>query len=148
MNMKRLICLGILISSVTACAGHRDSQHEKWEDYKKFNPYLENGKETQNQQWSKEDWYVQDWTAQKNPQVLVDGFFKSDVLRKQDVVKGHAVLVVGPNFYRMGGFDKRRVITTVDSVYGITNGGGTIILKDWKTEREIGLFTKEGLQIE
>lgn len=145
--MKRLICLGILLSTVAACT-HRDSNHEKWEDYKKFHPYLENGKETQNQQWSKEDWYVQDWTSQKNPQELVDGFFRSDILRKQDTEKGRAVLVVGPNFYRLGGYDKRRVMTTVDSVYGITDNGGTIILNDWRTRRQIGLFTKEGLQIE
>lgn len=146
--MKRLICLGILLSTVSGCAGHRDSQHEKWEDYKKFNPYLETGKETQNQQWSKEDWYVQDWTAQKDPQALVDGFFRSDILRKQDTEKGQPVLFVGPNFYRMGGFDKRRVMTTVDAVYGITDKGQHIVLKDWYTKREIGLFTKEGLQIE
>ena len=63
---------------------------------------------------------------------------------------GVPVLLVGPQFYHLGGFDKRRVITTLDTVYGITESGEhpVIILKDWHTKREIGLFSKDGLQLE
>lgn len=113
-------------------------------------PYLEDGKETQNQQWAAEDWYVQDWVEQsESDMALVDGFFNSDIIRSQKIEKGVPTLVVGSNFYRLGGLDKRRVITTIDAVYGITdNGGGPIILKDWKTNAQIGLFTQDGLQIE
>lgn len=125
--------------------------HWDWVEYKKFQPYLENGKETQNQQWANEDWYVQDWLVQhKDTAELIQGFYNSDILRKQTDEKGVPVLIVGKNFYHLGGFDKRRVITTLDTVYGITENGKTpmIILKDWHTKRQIGLFTAEGLQLE
>lgn len=125
--------------------------HWTWTSYKKFNPYLEKGKETQNQQWGAEDWYVQDWLSQYHDQfVLIDGFFKSDILREQTEDGDTPVLIVGPNFYRLGGFDKRRVLTTLDSVYGITDNteNAVILLKDWHTKKEIGVFTKAGLQLE
>lgn len=157
-RVKFLICLGIL----TIFAGPARAEpapwafgwwpgHWTWTHYKKFNPYLENGKQTQNQQWATEDWYVQDWLAQNRDKIaLIDGFFKSDIFREQDDDNGVPVLIVGTNFYHLGGLDKRRVVTTLDTVYGITESGEhpMIILKDWYTKREIGLFTKEGLQLE
>lgn len=155
-----LILLSILSISMAASGSASAAQywpfgwwpgHWTWTSYKKFNPYLENGKETQNQQWAAEDWYVQDWLSQyKDEFKLIDGFYKSDILREQDDDSGVPVLIVGANFYRLGGFDKRRVLTTLDSVYGITASGEhpVIILKDWYTKKEIGVFTKNGLQIE
>lgn len=125
--------------------------HWEWTSYKKFHPYLENGKQTQNQQWAAEDWYVQDWLSQyENEFALIDGFFKADILRKQTSDDNVPVLIVGPQFYHLGGLDKRRVLTTLDEVYGITASGEhpAIILKDWHTKREIGIFTKDGLQLE
>lgn len=125
--------------------------HWEWTQYKKFNPYLEKGTDTQNQQWAAEDWYVQDWLSQnKSNFALIDGFFKADILRKQTSEDNVPVLIVGPQFYRLGGFDKRRVVTTLDEVYGITESGAhpVIILKDWHTNREIGLFDQAGLQLE
>lgn len=159
-KFKQLICMGILglAASSPAMAGsyeatpfHWKDERPTWQEYKKYHPYLENGKETQNQQWGEEDWYVQDWVAQSpNDMALVDGFFRSDILREQNIEAGVPVLVVGSNFYRLGGFDKRRVITTVDAVYGITQKGQnpTILLRDWKTKNQIGVFTKDGLQLE
>ncbi len=160
-NFKRLICMGILgaawlpapvfAQSYDATPFYHNKETPTWQEYQKYNPYLENGKETQNQQWADQDWYVQDWVAQSaNDKALVDGFFRSDILRDQTSEGGVPVLVVGSNFYRLGGFDKRRVITTVDAVYGITEGGKerTIVLRDWKTRHQIGVFTKDGLQLE
>lgn len=159
MKTKLLICMGILMLG-TAVPAHAEQKpwmfgwwpgHWEWTSYKKFHPYLENGKETQNQQWAAEDWYVQDWLSQnKDNFALIDGFFKADILRKQTSDDDVPVLIVGPQFYRLGGFDKRRVVTTLDTVYGITERGShpVIVLKDWHTKREIGLFSKEGLQLE
>jgi len=158
-KINLLICLGIL-----ACAGaapaHAEPKpwmfgwwpgHWEWAEYKNFNPHLEKGKDTQNQQWRNEDWYVQDWVSQhKNEFELIDGFFRADILRKQTEDGDVPVLIVGPQFYRLGGLDKRRVLTTLDSAYGITDRGThpVIVLKDWQTEREIGLFDKNGLSLE
>lgn len=127
------------------------SGQDTWEKFKNYNPYLEKGKDTQNQQWAAEDWYVQDWVAQnKDGLTLIDGFFRADILREQADEKGMPVIYVGPQFYRLGGFDKRRVMTTLDAVYAITENPAhpTIFLKDWMTKRDIGIFTKEGLQLE
>lgn len=159
MKTKFLICMGILMLSGIAPAKAEPKPwmfgwwpgHWEWTSYKKFHPYLENGKETQNQQWAAEDWYVQDWLSQnKDNFALIDGFFKADILRKQTTEDHVPVLIVGPQFYHLGGFDKRRVLTTLDTVYGITESGEhpVIVLKDWHTKREIGLFDKSGLQIE
>ncbi len=124
--------------------------HWEWTSYKKFNGYINTAKDTQNQQWGAEDWFVQDWLSQNADQFkLIDGFYKSDVLRKQTDDDGVPVLIVGTNFYHLGGFDQRRVLTTLDAVYGITEGEHpVIILRDWHTDKEIGLFTKDGLQLE
>jgi len=165
MKINHLICMGILLSSgaLTGISGtaRADSyaatpylwtkDRTSWQEYKKYNPYLESGRETQNQQWANEDWYVQDWVAQSaSDMALIDGFFRADILREQRFTNGVPTLVVGSNFYRLGGFDKRRVITSVDAVYGITERGQnpTILLYDWNTKKQIGLFTKDGLQIE
>lgn len=159
-KFKHLICMGILgvFSAAPAMAGSYEAtpfrwgpEKPTWQEYKKYHPYLENGKETQNQQWGSEDWYVQDWVSQSGSDMaLIDGFFKSDILREQKLEKDIPVLIVGSNFYRLGGFDKRRVITTVDAVYGITERGDnpTIILRDWQTKNQIGVFTKDGLMLE
>ena len=159
MKNKLLICL-VILAGLTASSPANAAQfwsfgwwpgHWKWTEYKGFMPYLENGKETQNQQWRSEDWYVQDWMSQYQDQFkLIDGFFRTDILREQTTSGKVPVLIVGPQFYRLGGFDKRRVVTTLDSVYGITASGERpmIVLKDWHTKRQIGLFTKDGLQLE
>lgn len=156
---KLLICLGIFMLTTPSPVRAEPKPwifgwwpgHWDWTSYKKFQPYLENGKETQNQQWGAEDWYVQDWLSQnQNNFALIDGFFKADILRKQTEEDDVPVLIVGPQFYRLGGFDKRRVLTTLDAVYGITESGAhpVIILKDWHTRREIGTFSKAGLTLE
>lgn len=157
-KVNLLICLGILMVGFAAPAhAYQDwpygwwPGHWKWVDYKHFNGYIEKGKDSQNTQWGAEDWYVQDWLSQNQDNFkLIDGFYKADILRKQTDDDGVPVLIVGTNFYHLGGFDKRRVLTTLDTVYGITDGGDhpTIVLKDWHTDKEIGLFTKDGLQLE
>lgn len=158
-KINLLISLAVLAGAFTAPAMAEPKPwplgwwpgHWDWAEYKNFNSYLEKGKDTQNQQWSREDWYVQDWVSQSEDEFkLIDGFFKADVLREQTEEDDVPVLIVGPQFYRLGGFDKRRVLTTLDAVYGITDRGEhpLIVLKDWHTDREIGIFNKDGLQLE
>jgi len=156
-------CKSLLFLSVLALlgAGHAMAEpqgifgwwpgHQKWINYRHYNNYLENSKDTQNTQWNEEDWYVQDWVSQsKDGFTLIDGWFKTDILREQDEERGVPVIVVGPMFYHLSGFDKRRVMTTLDSVYNVTTDGAhpAIVLKDWKTHRDVGIYTKEGLQLE
>jgi hypothetical protein len=141
---------GALAAIKTPSFGWWDG-HSKWTQYKKFNPYLEEGQKTQNTQWDEQDWYVQDWISQnKDGFTLINDWFRAGILNKLDTRGDVPLLVVGPNFYRLGGFDKRRVLTTLDVVYGITEheSHNLILLHDWRTKRQIGVFTKEGLQLE
>lgn len=125
--------------------------HTEWTDYKKFNPYLENGQHPHPEQWQKDDWRPQDWIQQRKTGLdLIQGFYRADIIRDQDIVDNVPVVTVGPNFYHLGGQDKRRVIASINDVYGVTaqREDGTILLKDWHTRMEIGLFTKHGLTIQ
>ena len=119
--------------------------------YKKYHPYLENGKQSQNTQWNEENWYVEDWVAQHGDAMeIINGFYKAGILQEQTVDDGKPILIVGPQFYRLSGLDKRRVVTTLDAVYGITDvqANKYILLKDWHTKHQIGVYTSDGLQLE
>lgn len=124
--------------------------HRNYREYKEYNPYLENARHLQIPQWSNEDWYAEDWTSQKDGMTLIKGWYSADILRDQKI--GHAklpVLVVGPNFYHLSGLDKRRVVTVIDTTYGMTerSENGSFILTDWFTKMPIGTFDKTGLRL-
>src|SRR5690606_2627428 len=99
-TFKSLLCLSIFALFVGGCSqlpwGSHGKTEQKWQDYKKGQPYLENGTESQNTQWNhKEEWFVQDWVAQhESGRELIAGFYKSDILREQTVRDGKPVLVV------------------------------------------------------
>ena len=59
------------------------------------------------------------------------------------------VLEVGPNFYNLGGFDKRRVTQMVDEVFNITGNHlfGSFMIYDWKSKEAVGVYTQYGLQL-
>lgn len=113
-------------------------------------PYLEFEKHVQIPQWSHEDWVAEDWISQyNNPKDIVAGFYKADILRDQTFDDERKILVVGPNFYHLSGFDKRRVTHVVDVIYGITKSSeeGAFFLKDWKTSDYIGVHDRYGLRL-
>lgn len=116
----------------------------------KYNPYLENSRHLQIPQWTHESWYAEDWTAQRDPMTLIRGFYTADILRDQITDKnGLPVLVVGPNFYRLSGYDKRRVAHVVDVTYGVSaeSAHGVFTLQDWRTHHPIGVFDENGLRL-
>lgn len=116
-----------------------------------FEPYLENGKDPHNTQWDRKIWKPADWVAQKgSTQDLLKGFYSAEILSDQYVDDDVPVLEVGPNFYHLSGFDKRRVARTVDEVYQITSSkpDGMFMLYDWRTKKAVGIYTAHGLQIQ
>lgn len=122
-----------------------------WEN-QDFKPYLEDSKPVQNLQWDDKKWEPADWAAQSpngNADVI-EGFYKAHILHKQYVRDHIAVLEVGPSFYQLSGYDKRRVMRVVDDVYQITTSheNGMFTLADWKTHKPIGLYTARGLQLQ
>lgn len=160
-----LVMIAMNMSFITvAQAGFRDSVSNTFSNISaqlrpkgrpdNFQPYLEDARHLQIPQWenlgSHEDWYVEDWTSQEDGMTLIKGFYAADILRDQTI--GHAelpVLVVGPNFYRLSGFDKRRVVTTVDATYGMTekSENAAFMLTDWNTKMPIGTFDQHGLRL-
>lgn len=122
----------------------------KTEYHEPFRPYLESTRELQIPQWEDENWYVEDWTSQEGGVNLIQGFYDADILRNQEVKNNKVpVITVGPNFYHLSGLDKRRVIQTVDTMYGFTTSkeNGSFMLKDWDTKNFIGVFDKNGLRL-
>lgn len=124
----------------------------EWNEYTRYNPHLENGRHTHPGQWTDEDLDVSSWAEQRGSGLeLVQNFYRADIVRDQIMEETVPVVTVGPNFYRLGGQDKRRVIKSIDEVYGVTaqNPYGTIILRDWHTRKDIGAYTaSNGLMIE
>lgn len=117
---------------------------------KDHNAYLENSRHIQIAQWAHESWYAEDWTSQKDGMSLIKGFYSADILRDQVSKEGKIpVLVVGPNFYRLSGYDKRRVAHVIDVTYGITSSkhNGSFLLKDWYSHYPIGVFDGNGLRL-
>lgn len=117
-----------------------------------FAPYMEPAKTPQNTQWAADPWDPQHWIAQRGRDTaLLHGFYSADVIRDQYVSwRGMPVLEVGPGFYVLGGQDKRRVTETLDHVYNITAGrpNGMYILRDWRNDKTIGVYTAAGLQLQ
>ncbi len=118
--------------------------------YEPFRPYLESTRHLQIPQWEDENWYVEDWTSQKDKIELVKGFYQVDIIRDQTIGKNNLpVLIVGENFYHLSGLDKRRVTQTIDTIYGISSQKqyGSFLVQDWHTKKYIGAFDENGLRL-
>jgi hypothetical protein len=122
-----------------------------WEQLHEFQPYIEHPTQTQNQQWENDPWTPSTWAQQRGDGAkrVVDDLFRVDIFRKQYVEDGVPAVQVGPNFYNLGGNDKRRVTAMLDEFYGITKSKvfGMFMLYDWNTHQPIGSYTQYGLQL-
>ncbi|MCB9973977.1 MAG: hypothetical protein H6854_05420 [Rhodospirillales bacterium] len=114
-------------------------------------PYLERSKDVHDRQWDREKWSPDVWIQQSESGLdLIDGFYRAGIIMDQTVKGGVPYLHVGPNFYKLGGYDKRRVMRSVDEVYKITSleTDDMFYLYDDCKDRIIGLYTRNGLQIQ
>lgn len=148
-----------IFTLVAVCAGDARAEGKMWiwgwgpSHWRNldFEPYLQNGKDPHNSQWNEKDWKPEYWTEQRSSDLQVlRGFYFSNVIKDQYFEDDIPVLAVGPNFYKLSGYDKRRITKMFDDVYGITEGSenGMFLLYDGKTEKPIGAYTKHGLQIQ
>ncbi len=148
-----LFLLKIASSLSWADGGHQNTyggnHHVDAPSHESYQPHLENARHIQLPQWERKSWYVENWLAQRDAMDLIEGFYKADIFRDQYEEKLQLpVLIVGPSFYRLSGYDKRRVTTMLDNVYGVTQStDGAYILKDWFTRATIGVFDQEGLRL-
>lgn len=161
MIFRNALFLLVFLTALGSAAGDADArsrdhlfgwldQRSIWDETKKYQPYLENAKHPHPLQWVDRDWYAEDWLSQRDGMTLVQGFYDAGIFKDQDTDDGTPVLIVGPNFYHLSGYDKRRVVHTLDVVYGVTerNRDAAILLKDWHTKRVIGVFNDQGLALQ
>mgnify|MGYP006286700735 FL=1 len=114
-------------------------------------PYLEDGTTPHNRQWDKKTWRMHDWTSKhENDKELIYGFYEAGILVKQSTWRGVPALYVGAAFHDLSGFDKRRVVETVNHVYGITERNPNAVFYIYDTSRRmiIGMYTLDGLSLQ
>jgi len=122
-----------------------------WVD-QNFRPYLEHPKHPHNSQWDHKVWEPADWSAQSDigNAGILRGFYVSEIFVRQYMDGDMPVLVVGPNFYHLSGYDKRRVTRMVDEYYQITSArpNALFTVEDWRSRKPIGIYTAHGLQLQ
>lgn len=114
-------------------------------------PYMENAQDSHNRQWDHEKWSPDVWIQQsQGGDKLIEGFYRAGILVDQKVKNSIPYLYVGPNFYKLSGYDQRRVIQSVDDVYHITNveTDDLFYVYDDCKDRVIGIYTRNGLQFQ
>lgn len=120
-------------------------------DNQDFKPYLEDPKEPHNSQWDNDLWEPSDWyDDHASPKTTMDKLYGAGIITDQYVDDDVPVLEVGHNFMRLSGQEKRRVAAFVDHVFGITQAreNGMFYVYYEVTDKPIGVYTKDGLQLQ
>lgn len=98
-----------------------------------------------------DQWTPEVWTTNGGGEKsMMDKLYINGIITDQYIDDGVPVLEVGQHFMELAGNDQRRVVSYVDSVFGITQGheSGTIILNHWKADEAVGVYTRQGLQLQ
>lgn len=127
-----------------------------WGQNTYFHYYMEHPSQAHVHQWKNNAWSPHDWT-------MLDKSRDADTLLKKmqhaniiyDVVideddEETPVVEVGPGFYKLGGQEKRRMAAYLDHVYGFTSSkqDGVFFLNDARTDDQIGIYSRYGLQLQ
>lgn len=131
------------------------SDHWEGQD---FRPYLMPPTMPHNRQWDMrfEDrgngvytkWTPQEWFEGNNGEKTLQGFYEASVLHDLDMRKDVPVLSVGPNFYLLSGYDKRRLMDFVESYHSLLEQeNGRFQIKDDISGELIGYYDQYGLRM-
>lgn len=137
-NLFVVLCAGTILS---AC---------HYQEHSDIRPYLEEAKMPHNMQWEDESWTPQSWIDDRGGEVaLMDGFYKDGIVTDQFTKKDTPVLEVGRTFMSLSAPDKRKVLATVDYIFGMTQAGkGMFSIQDHDSGKVIGIYTKQGVQFQ
>lgn len=141
----------VLSASFPALAGPKFGSLWWWESHwrnQDFVPYYANGTDPHNSQWDNNEWKPQDWITMNggNGADLINRWYTAEIIDRQYYDDGVPYLDVGINFYHLSGFDKRRVMDTINYVYQITAKSPSMFyLKDPQTDQVIGYYSPDGL---
>ena len=115
-------------------------------------PYLREAKLPHNSQWADDEWRPQDWIDSRggSPVKVMNGLYESRVIKDQYFDGDVPVLEVGQEFLLLSTRDQARVLAFVDDVYKVTSThpAGIISICLDHADQTIGVFTKDGLQVQ
>ena len=159
MSLTRLLIFALVLGLLPLRAAQADPKpcwfawwpsHWTKMDWEKR--HFEDGKTPINAQWNHQSWVPKDWIAQSGGDGvdMVQGFYNAGILADQYVDGDTPVLEVGPAFFRLGGYDKRRVVAAVDQVYKVTGRMGRSVIRvvEDRTGKTIGFYTASGLVLQ
>ncbi|MCB1558832.1 MAG: hypothetical protein KDJ50_07935 [Alphaproteobacteria bacterium] len=138
-------------SGHSAEAGSKFYSHWWWQSHWKnqdFIPYYDNGTEPHNTQWDKKEWHPTDWITMNggDSQNLMHRWYTAKIINAQYYDDEIPYLDVGVNFYHLSGYDKSRIMETVNYIYQITEKSPRMFyLRDPQTEKIIGYYGSDGL---
>lgn len=157
--MKKVLLSTALLALIFPNTAHADPKFYSWWwwwshwDNQDFNPYYDNGTDPHSSQWTNSNWTPANWIQAEggDGQRLIQKWINTGIIAGS--YKGYwddlPYLEIGPNFYHLSGYDKRRVVETLDAIYQVTaQKPGMFYLKDGKTKKIIGAYTKQGLTLE
>jgi len=124
-------------------------------DHQTFKPYIGNSRMNHAYRWDNDNWTPEDWIERHGSKEAVMGALKrSHIIDEVDTLsfwqqEQTPVLEVGYAFSQISNKQKRRVLEFVDYVYDVTKKSeqGAILIEDDKTNVQIGVYTKLGLQL-
>ncbi len=122
-----------------------------WKNLDFERPYLEDSITVHNSQWEFDHWRPQDWIESRGSvEAVMDNLYTHGIITKQYMDDNFPVLEVGLPFIQLSGQEKRRVTAFVDYVHGITRNPetGLYYIREHGSHKDLGLFTRYGLQIQ
>ncbi|GJL86191.1 MAG: hypothetical protein DHS20C02_19660 [Micavibrio sp.] len=134
------IALGIVMM-LSACSMDHDD----------VRPYLNDSKIPHNTQWDNDDWKPEDWIASKgSAKRVIDGFYAANIITDQYVDDDIPILEVGQGFMELSELEKRRVVMFVDHAFQVTSAApdGMFLIHHQKSDEPLGIYTKNGLQLQ
>lgn len=116
-----------------------------------FQPYLGGEKLLQRGLWDRDTWTPQAWIKDAGAsERIIRDFYAYNIIRDQYTDSDNIpVMVVGDNFMKLSGTDRRRVMEFIDYVFEITKSepDGMFYVYNYQNMKEpIGVWNKYGFQ--
>lgn len=114
-------------------------------------PYLNEAKIPHNSRWDNDTWTPEGWAmGAGSAEYMMQDLYAANIITDQYEDDGAPVLEVGRTFMQLSQQDQLHVVKFVDSVFNITKSApaGMFYIYQEETEKPIGLYSAEGLQLQ
>lgn len=97
-------------------------------------------------QWEGQDWDPEMWGDGQTPELVLRRLYSVRVFNAQYSEEGVPVLELGPKFWKLSDLDRRRGIKLLaDHTHVLEQGHERIVLRDWYTKDNIGIYNAKGM---